>query len=97
MLILLYIIHLSLSEEDYEVSPTNNRFVKASIRRGLLPEVLEDLLSARKRAKKDLKVEEDPFRYSVNFIFSVALPDCTFFLGSSSIFKSLCIYLHEYE
>lgn len=43
----------------------NNYFVKASVRKGLLPEILESLLSARKRAKADLKVEKDPFRRSV--------------------------------
>lgn len=32
---------------------------------GLLPEILEDLLAARKRAKADMKKEKDPFRYSV--------------------------------
>ncbi|VDK50728.1 unnamed protein product [Anisakis simplex] len=55
----------NLKEDDYEVSPSNNRFVKASRRRGLLPEILEDLLSARKKAKADLKQEKDPFRCMV--------------------------------
>uniref|UniRef100_A0A915CHF5 DNA polymerase n=1 Tax=Parascaris univalens TaxID=6257 RepID=A0A915CHF5_PARUN len=54
-----------LKEDEFEVSPSNNRFVKASVRRGLLPEILEDLLSARKRAKADLKNEKDPFRCMV--------------------------------
>ncbi|VDM39048.1 unnamed protein product [Toxocara canis] len=54
-----------LKEEDFETSPSNNRFVKASVRRGLLPEILEDLLLARKRAKADLKMEKDPFRCMV--------------------------------
>jgi hypothetical protein len=35
------------------------------VRKGLLPEILEDLLSARKRAKADLKKETDPFRRAV--------------------------------
>lgn len=34
-------------------------------RKGLLPHVLENLLSARKRAKADLKVEKDPFKRAV--------------------------------
>jgi DNA polymerase delta subunit 1 len=34
-------------------------------RKGLLPTVLEDLISARKRAKADLKRETDPFRRAV--------------------------------
>ena len=40
-------------------------FVKASVRKGLLPEILESLLSARKKAKADLKKETDPFRKKV--------------------------------
>jgi len=34
-------------------------------RKGLLAIVLEDLLSARKKAKADLKVEKDPFKRAV--------------------------------
>jgi DNA polymerase delta subunit 1 len=45
----------SLGPDDYIMTPTNNCFVKSSVRRGLLPEILEDLLSARKRAKAELK------------------------------------------
>merc|ERR1719186_1976852 len=40
-------------------------FVKNSLRRGLLPEILSDLLSARKKAKADLKKETDPFKKGV--------------------------------
>ena len=40
-------------------------FVKASKRKGLLPTILEDLISARKRAKADLKKETDPFKRAV--------------------------------
>lgn len=40
-------------------------FVKPSVRKGLLPTILEDLLSARKRAKADLKKETDPFKRAV--------------------------------
>ena len=40
-------------------------FVKASKRKGLLPTILEDLISARKRAKADLKQETDPFKRAV--------------------------------
>jgi DNA polymerase delta subunit 1 len=39
--------------------------VKPSRRKGLLPTVLEDLISARKRAKADLKKETDPFKRAV--------------------------------
>ncbi|CAG8481847.1 18333_t:CDS:10, partial [Gigaspora rosea] len=41
------------------------RFVKAEVRKGLLPSILEDLLSARKKAKADLKKETDPFKRAV--------------------------------
>ena len=36
--------------------------MKSSVRPGLLPEILTDLLSARKKAKADLKKETDPFK-----------------------------------
>lgn len=40
-------------------------FVKTERRKGLLPQILTDLLSARKRAKNDLKKETDPFKRAV--------------------------------
>ena len=40
-------------------------FVKSTRRKGLLPEILADLLAARKRAKTDLKKEKDPFKRAV--------------------------------
>jgi len=40
-------------------------FATAIKRKGLLPTVLEDLISARKRAKADLKKETDPFKRAV--------------------------------
>ena len=40
-------------------------FVTASRRKGLLPTILEDLLSARKRARAELKQEKDPFKRAV--------------------------------
>lgn len=39
--------------------------MKAHHRKGLLPTILEDLLSARKKAKADLKKETDPFKKAV--------------------------------
>ncbi|EDW18790.1 DNA polymerase delta catalytic subunit isoform X2 [Drosophila mojavensis] len=56
---------LGLSDDQVERTPANNLFVKAELRRGLLPEILESLLAARKRAKNDLKVEQDPFKRQV--------------------------------
>jgi hypothetical protein len=62
--------------EDYVHTPNNGEFVvrcraeadyfaTSKRRRGLLPTVLENLLSARKRAKADLKLEKDPFKRAV--------------------------------
>lgn len=44
-----------LDPHQYIRTPSNNYFVKSSVQKGLLPEILEDLLSARKKAKDDLK------------------------------------------
>jgi len=44
-----------MSPDDYTRTPTGDCFAKASARRGILPEILDELLSARKRAKKDMK------------------------------------------
>jgi DNA polymerase delta subunit 1 len=53
------------SPDDYVQTPCGNLFVKTSLRKGLLPEILENLLSARKRAKQMMKEETDPFRQKV--------------------------------
>ncbi|KIY70795.1 hypothetical protein CYLTODRAFT_487810 [Cylindrobasidium torrendii FP15055 ss-10] len=54
-----------VKDEDYIQTPNNDFFVSAKHRKGLLPAVLEDLISARKRAKADLKKETDPFKRAV--------------------------------
>ncbi|KAG8929456.1 DNA-directed DNA polymerase delta [Tulasnella sp. 419] len=54
-----------VKDEDYIQTPHNDFFVKPSKRKGLLPTILEDLISARKRAKNDLKKETDPFKRAV--------------------------------
>lgn len=54
-----------LKEEDIIKTPSGNHFVKSAIRKGLLPEILESLLDARKKAKADLKKEMDPFKKEV--------------------------------
>lgn len=56
---------LRLSPEQYVKTPAGNFFVRQSVCKGLLPEILENLLSARKRAKDELKRETDPFRQKV--------------------------------
>ncbi|KLO05308.1 hypothetical protein SCHPADRAFT_933696 [Schizopora paradoxa] len=50
---------------DYIQTPHNDCFVTREKRKGLLPIILEDLISTRKRAKADLKKETDPFRRAV--------------------------------
>uniref|UniRef100_A0A8D2IPF1 DNA polymerase n=1 Tax=Varanus komodoensis TaxID=61221 RepID=A0A8D2IPF1_VARKO len=57
--------HYGLSAEQFIRTPTGDHFVKASVRKGLLPEILENLLAARKRAKEELKRETDPFKRQV--------------------------------
>ncbi|CAG9783630.1 unnamed protein product [Diatraea saccharalis] len=54
-----------MSPEDVTTTPSKNMFVKAHVRKGLLPEILESLLAARKKAKAELKEEKDPFKKSV--------------------------------
>lgn len=54
-----------LEPDEYIRTPNKDYFVKESKRPGLLPEILRDLLSARKRAKADLKKEKDPFKKAV--------------------------------
>ncbi|KAG0670580.1 DNA-directed DNA polymerase delta [Maudiozyma exigua] len=52
-------------DEDYIITPNNDYFVTTKKRHGILPIILEELISARKRAKKDLKAETDPFKKGV--------------------------------
>ena len=49
-----------LEADKYARTPTGDVFVKASTQKGVLPEILEELLAARKRAKKDMKAATDP-------------------------------------
>lgn len=55
----------TMNADDFIRTPSNNYFVKSSVRKGILPVILEDLLTARKQAKNDLKNEKDPFRRKV--------------------------------
>jgi len=59
------ILFYSLTPDQYIKTPASNFFVNKSVRKGLLPEILENLLAARKKAKSDLKEEKDPFRQKV--------------------------------
>jgi DNA polymerase delta subunit 1 len=52
-------------DEDYIVTPTGDIFVTAKRRKGLLAQILEELLTARKQAKRELAMETDPFKKAV--------------------------------
>ncbi|KAF4585587.1 DNA polymerase delta catalytic subunit [Ophiocordyceps camponoti-floridani] len=52
-------------DEDYIVTPNGDLFVTVKQRKGLLAQILEELLSARKQAKRELAQETDPFRKAV--------------------------------
>ncbi|KVH87702.1 hypothetical protein Ccrd_025014 [Cynara cardunculus var. scolymus] len=46
---------LNLPPECINKTPSGETFVKTNLQKGILPEILEELLAARKRAKADLK------------------------------------------
>ncbi len=54
-----------LKPEQIEKTPCGNVFVKREVKQGILTTMLEELLGARKQAKKDLKAAKDPFLKSV--------------------------------
>ncbi|XP_012241018.1 DNA polymerase delta catalytic subunit isoform X1 [Bombus impatiens] len=58
-------IKLKIDSDDITVTPSDSKFVKATLRKGILPEILESLLSARKAAKAELKKETDPLKQKV--------------------------------
>ena len=72
-----------LSKFIYYYSNTLAKFVKAHHRKGLLPTILEDLLSARKKAKADLKKETDPFKKAVLDGRQLALKVLLYYIFSS--------------
>merc|ERR550532_3150230 len=54
-----------LDPAQVTTSPSGCYFVRSQTRKGLLPMILEELLSARKRAKKAMAEAEDPLTKSV--------------------------------
>lgn len=54
-----------LSQDTYERSPSGHVFVRATTKKGILPQILDELLAARKRAKKDMKEATDPMEKAV--------------------------------
>ena len=51
--------------EDFTRAPSGECFVTEKIRKGILPTILEELLAARKAAKKDMNNEKDPFKKKI--------------------------------
>lgn len=56
---------LGLSNDQVTQTPAGNLFVKSTVRKGLLPQILQSLLSERKRTKAELKKATDPVIKSV--------------------------------
>uniref|UniRef100_A0A7S1TGT0 DNA polymerase n=1 Tax=Compsopogon caeruleus TaxID=31354 RepID=A0A7S1TGT0_9RHOD len=54
-----------LRVEDYTTTPAGHHFVRKEVKKGILSNILEGLLAARKKAKADLKAEKDPFRRGI--------------------------------
>lgn len=50
-----------LSPDQYERTPSNDVFLKEHVKAGILPQILRELLDARKRAKAEMKNATDPF------------------------------------
>ncbi|KAK8958305.1 DNA polymerase delta catalytic subunit [Platanthera guangdongensis] len=55
----------NLPAESINKTPSGDSFVISDLQKGILPEILEELLAARKRAKADLKEAKDPFEKAV--------------------------------
>ncbi|KAH6791361.1 DNA polymerase delta subunit 1 [Perilla frutescens var. frutescens] len=56
---------LNLPPECVNKTPSGDIFVKSDLQKGILPEILEELLTARRRAKADLKEAKDPLEKAV--------------------------------
>lgn len=56
---------LNIPDDNVNTTPSNSSFVKNCVRKGILPEILENLLAARKKAKAELKQETDPLKQKV--------------------------------
>lgn len=65
-----------VAPEDVLRCPTGDCFVRPHKAKGILPEILEELLAARKRAKADLKAASDPFLKAVLDGRQLALKVC---------------------
>lgn len=54
-----------LDPSTYEKSPCNYYFVKKETKKGILPQILDELLAARKTAKRDMALATDPMQKAV--------------------------------
>jgi DNA polymerase delta subunit 1 len=54
-----------LPADAYVRTPTGACFIKSHVRRGVLPDILDELIKARAQARKDLKEASDPFTKAV--------------------------------
>ncbi|MGC9058938.1 MAG: DNA-directed DNA polymerase [Candidatus Aenigmatarchaeota archaeon] len=52
----------SESQENLIVSPYGSKFVKPEIRRGIIPQIVENLINERDKIKKEMKKEKDEER-----------------------------------
>ncbi len=55
----------AMAEEDKERSPCGHWFVRQHVKKGLLPTILSELLTARSQAKKDMKTAKEQFEKDV--------------------------------
>lgn len=53
------------TEEEVVRTPNHDTFVRAHLKKGLLPMILEELLAARKKARQELAKATDPFQKAV--------------------------------
>jgi DNA polymerase delta subunit 1 len=51
--------------DEYSRTPNGDYFIKRDVKKGLLPMILEELLSARKKARAELAKSTDPFEKAV--------------------------------
>lgn len=54
-----------LGTDQYQQSPSGHCFVNSTTKKGILPQILDELLAARKRAKKDMAAATDPMEKAV--------------------------------
>lgn len=58
--------HSKMKPEDVTITPNGDMFVLPHVRKGLLPEILDDLLGARKKTRREQKDHpEDSVTYGV--------------------------------